>query len=263
MRLPRSPRPEWAPEQALHDTAAVRNYFSALKPEYDSVAQWDPSFDPDGPTFLVPDEWLPVPLCNVRWRPAPPIEEFNELFQLKRDEREARRQEIVEQNGGTFRISYAFCPIVTRALEQLNRPQPLSKLIISGRIVDYAVQMAHILVLNQKMIYKRARPVQYFPELDPFIWPAHSSFPSGHSTEAHTAAYLLDEAMRLPRDPLCGLRNELASNAWRIAHNREIAGVHFPSDTIAGQDLARRLVDHLIQSKSFAQEFADLRACFA
>jgi hypothetical protein len=262
MSIVRLPRPEWSSDQALDDTTGEGNYSYPLTPEYNSVSTWGKAFDADGPTYLVPDGWLVFPMCNAHWRPIPPVEEFDALFRLKCCLREERRDEILDQDRLRFRISKAFCSITTQALARLNPPDPLSRAIVIGHIVEYAVRMAHALVLNQKAIYKRARPVHYFPELAPIIWPGHPSYPSGHSTEAHTAAYLLDEVMRLPHDPFCDLRNELTAKAWRIAHNREIAGVHFTSDTQAGQDLARRLVDYLVGCKAFAAELASLRASF-
>jgi acid phosphatase (class A) len=41
------------------------------------------------------------------------------------------------------------------------------------------------------------------------------------------------------------MRPEFLADAKRIARNREIAGVHYPSDSSAGASLARQFLVHL------------------
>ena len=54
---------------------------------------------------------------------------------------------------------------------------------------------------------------------------------------------VLHNATLLTTDPLPGadattLKTDLSALAWRIAHNREIAGFHYRSDTMHGRTLA-------------------------
>ena len=90
--------------------------------------------------------------------------------------------------------------------------------------------------------------------------PSHGSFPSGHSTQAFVVATLLSI-----------LRNGAAANsapdatsqlyqiAARIAVNRTVAGVHYPSDSAAGAMLGvsmeRLIVNRLTGTKDATHGF--------
>jgi membrane-associated phospholipid phosphatase len=67
--------------------------------------------------------------------------------------------------------------------------------------------------------------------------PGHASFPSGHSTQAHLMALCVNDVFNtLPQ------QNTVLEDLWtladRIARNREIAGLHYPSDSDAGRAIA-------------------------
>ena len=84
----------------------------------------------------------------------------------------------------------------------------------------------------------RPRPSQLCPALmPPLAVPGHASFPSGHSTQAHLMALCMTDVFGTL--PMAGpMNDDLWTLADRIARNREIAGLHYPSDTKAGVDLA-------------------------
>ena len=93
-------------------------------------------------------------------------------------------------------------------------------------------------VMYYKDKFKRVRPSQLCPALlPPIAVPGHASFPSGHSTQAHLAAACVKLA--LPKNnTLKTLSQALDVLAHRIARNREIGGLHYPSDSAAGKELA-------------------------
>jgi membrane-associated phospholipid phosphatase len=120
-------------------------------------------------------------------------------------------------------------------------------------------------VMYYKASVNRARPSQLMPALlPPIAVPGHASYPSGHSTQAHLAAACVALAIvdangnptattvalaGVPGDPSKpGALNVLAD---RIARNREIAGLHFPSDSAAGVELAAYCLNLLQGLKSF------------
>ena len=74
--------------------------------------------------------------------------------------------------------------------------------------------------------------------------PGHPAYPSGHATGAFTMAYLLQEL-----DP--DKAEIYRKDAERMARNREIGGLHYPSDTEAGRLLARQIVDSLLESEAY------------
>ena len=95
-------------------------------------------------------------------------------------------------------------------------------------------------VMHFKHKFDRVRPRALEPqEVKPCIEPpGHPAYPSGHATQAYTFAFLL--ARKHP---------ERAEHFMKIAHdiatNREWAGVHYASDTVAGKKLAKQLVNKM------------------
>ena len=79
------------------------------------------------------------------------------------------------------------------------------------------------------------------------------SFPSGHSTAIHLEAFVLAEIFPEYRDALLAYADKAA---W----GRIIAGVHFPSDDVAGRHLAQAL---LVEMKKNSDFLAALERCRA
>lgn len=110
-----------------------------------------------------------------------------------------------------------------------------------------------IAVLHFKNKFKRGRPWQVDPTLTPLIAPPlHPSYPSGHATQAITIAAALVQLF-----PAC--RIQLDRLAIEIGQNREIAGVHYASDTAAGRRLAAQLNKLFRKSKLFKALLARAR----
>jgi membrane-associated phospholipid phosphatase len=79
--------------------------------------------------------------------------------------------------------------------------------------------------------------------MPPVPVPGHSSYPSGHATQARLIALCMTYVLglvrpALPAGDIAAITETLAALARRVARNREIAGLHFPSDSQAGQKLA-------------------------
>jgi hypothetical protein len=99
--------------------------------------------------------------------------------------------------------------------------------------------------MHYKYNYDRARPSRLSPKLMPPIAPpGHASFPSGHATQARLIALCLEKVMPAAIIPVDGLgvpqpqHGPLRKMADRIARNREVLGLHYPSDSVAGKTLA-------------------------
>ena len=96
------------------------------------------------------------------------------------------------------------------------------------------------------------RPVEYSPQIQPIIpAPGHGSFPSGHSTEAFMAAFVILALMQGGKayphgDAGRTVFEQLMRHAERIAINRTVAGVHFPVDSAAGMVLGLTLSEYWI-----------------
>lgn len=113
------------------------------------------------------------------------------------------------------------------------------------RMLDAAQRDMEMIVFQLKSFFDRARPTHLTEAITPSIpVPGHPAYPSGHATQAHLLAYLL---MELAPDQA----ERLVEDAAAIAKNREIAGVHYPGDSEAGQLLARQIVDGLLKNSEF------------
>ena len=109
---------------------------------------------------------------------------------------------------------------------------------------------------NGNAIPNRPRPSQLSPALmPPIAVPGHASYPSGHSTQGHLLSGLLAQVMPAavttplpinanPPVPDASLLDRLAE---RVARNREVLGLHYPSDSAAGKTLARMSLLLLLQ----------------
>lgn len=103
------------------------------------------------------------------------------------------------------------------------------------------------LTLLTKAGFERKRPHVINQDVAPVIEvPWHSSYPSGHATQAVLAASILSCVRPQAKAAL----HELA---LEVAHNREIAGVHYPSDTKAGLALGAAIFERLKANAEFSK----------
>ncbi len=109
-----------------------------------------------------------------------------------------------------------------------------------------AIRLAISVEMRFKHAFAFPRPVLYSPQVQPMILtPQHSAYPSGHSTEAHTAANVLIHLIGATANN--DARGQtLLKLAGRIALNRTVAGMHFPIDSRAGQALGTSLAEYVV-----------------
>jgi hypothetical protein len=125
------------------------------------------------------------------------------------------------------------------------------------RVMHIANLLATFTVMYAKDHYQRPRPSHVLPALMPPIPnPGHAAFPSGHATQAHLIRLTLHEVFveagfgTGTANDLTVMDNDLLVLASRIARNREIAGLHYASDSIGGRRLAEYLIELLIPHPS-------------
>lgn len=107
-----------------------------------------------------------------------------------------------------------------------------------------------VLLLRQKRLFDRVRPNVLDPGLTTAIpVPGHPAYPSGHATQTHFLALLFSAL-----DPAHEAYYQ--SRAEQIAHNREIAGLHYPSDSRAGDKLAVQVFAALKKDARFTKLLA-------
>jgi len=148
------------------------------------------------------------------------------FMQSYADLRADRATEIMTQMSGGLTF-FSAIPY----LHPARTPYTLELLAATQRLANFC----H---MRLKQALASRRPNEYAAQVQPMILtPSHSTFPSGHATEAFMAAIVLFKLLQAS-----GLRpygdmqwlEQLLRLASRIAVNRTIAGVHFPVDSAAG-----------------------------
>jgi acid phosphatase (class A) len=120
----------------------------------------------------------------------------------------------------------------------------------TAKLLVSVISDVDFFIIRDKKTFYRARPTQLEPRLTSlFPVPGHPAYPSGHSGQNFAMALVLGKLDPKHKD----LYEKLALD---IAQRREIAGVHYPSDTVAGQALARVVVDALLNVPEVEQMYA-------
>jgi acid phosphatase (class A) len=99
-----------------------------------------------------------------------------------------------------------------------------------------------------KDAFGRPRPFLTDRHLAPVVpEPPSASYPSGHSTWAVASAIVL-------ADMLPERRTQIFARADEYAHNREVGGVHYPSDVFAGHLAGTALAEALFDQPRFVAD---------
>jgi hypothetical protein len=110
------------------------------------------------------------------------------------------------------------------------------------RVLNMASLIGSFAALYLKNKWDLPRPTQLCPALLPPIpVPGHSSWPSGHSTQAHLMKNFMLRifaATTMSAADQAVLKSNLDTLADSIARNREIAGLHYAKDSEGGSRLA-------------------------
>jgi membrane-associated phospholipid phosphatase len=172
------------------------------------------------------------------------------LFYLQEEERPSREAVIRQQaSNNVYRT--------TKTVQSVVGALPLNVKPYTWKALGIMYDSLEPATYYFKRLYRRGRPGNccdgkirpMFPKGDD-RHPAHPAYPSGHSAQAHAMAYFY--ARLFPP-----LTDQLLNAAADIARNREVAGLHYPSDSQAGQLLAGQVVDMLFSTQSF-EDLANL-----
>ncbi len=112
----------------------------------------------------------------------------------------------------------------------------------------------NLAVAAAKAYFNRPRPFVSHAEIKPVVeQPPNASYPSGHSTFAYVHAILLADIA--PEKAAA-----LFARADAFAHNRVIAGVHYPTDIEAGR-ISAAVIDNLfLHDPRFLADLDKVRA---
>lgn len=153
-----------------------------------------------------------------------------------------RRHEILETAEGRN----AVLP-VQQVLRNLSPQREFPKLEL---MVGILLENVRYPLFQLKQRFDRGRPksccdgvTAMFEHSD--LDPTHPSYPAGHATYAHSLSKVLGGLFP-------NLADAFNAGARRSAENRVVAGLHYPSDNVAGEKLAEALVGMLKENATFS-----------
>lgn len=210
---------------------------------FSGTQKWDPTFTAftrKSPKYL-PRDWkntivIPEPPKNSSARTKAELNYLTTLISQRPQTKKAIEAEV-------FTINFKWGKHNYKELTEGPQYKKTSKLLLS------AYEELAIVCFVKKQQFNRVRPSILAEKMGISLGtaikiPSHPAYPSGHAIGSFTMAYLLQEL-----DPANA--EQYRKDAARIAHNREIAGLHYPSDTVAGRLLARQIVDAMLESRTF------------
>ena len=151
--------------------------------------------------------------------------EIHDLL-IKKSARNASNQKDIENEIDTFHY-------LTRFSNDVQEIKELNNFII----------FSNAYIIYFKKFFDRVRPRVLEPQIEPTIKPpGHPAYPSGHATKAYAFALLMSKKYPHRKDEFMRIANTIATN-------RELAGVHYASDTLAGLKLALQLVPIYLKIK--------------
>jgi membrane-associated phospholipid phosphatase len=147
-------------------------------------------------------------------------------------EREERFAEIMDQDDADGATNYWFGML---QVSPSRHPATYLMVRVGRRIGEHVVMCL-------KGFFRSPRPSQLCPAIVPMIDPPSTpSFPAGHAVQAYLISYLLAYSLPklpqqyAPEDNLDAASGVLFDLAERVSVNRIVAGLHYPTDIIAGR----------------------------
>lgn len=127
---------------------------------------------------------------------------------------------------------------------------------LTADVMANAWQDANYFIWALKYKYARIRPYVLERKLHNLEKADAPSYPTGTATDAYLMAYIYQELAPEFSDVFI-------ADAYKMAHSREIVGVHFPSDIEGSRILARQIVNKLFQNPKFQKDFEKAKAEWA
>ena len=164
--------------------------------------------------------------------------ELEELLKLQQERTRAQLRMI------TKHLEYgAVCTAVFAATHR-----KLTGATRTKRLLEHVQMDASLAIFHAKKRFNRPRPHQLEPRLRPAIpGPDHPAYPSNHALQGYMVARTL--SLLFPEKS-----EDLMTVGEQIGREREIAGLHYPSDSKASRILGDELFARLQQNERFLAE---------
>ena len=198
------------------------------------MEDWDPAlikFFEEGPRLLSSEFKVEIPPY-----PANTSDETKaELATLKKYAAEERTPDMIEIIRYENKLVPVYQIFADKGFYDFKKAPITNSLLAS---VDRDVS---VFLVGVKKDMQRPRPTQLDPTLTTVVAvQPHAAYPSGHAAQSYASALVL--GMVDPKNA-----EKYKQIALDVAHHREVAGVHFPSDSAAGRMLAEQVVTALFE----------------
>jgi acid phosphatase (class A) len=125
---------------------------------------------------------------------------------------------------------------------------------LTAQLFQHVYEDGNAATLAAKNFFQRKRPFVVDPDIKIIVnQPPDFSFPSNHSTFGNESGILL--AAMVPEKA-----NAIFARAAAYAHNRVVAGVHFPTDVEGGRIAASVIDNTFLHNPRFESDFAKAKA---
>lgn len=212
---------------------------------FDATSSWDPDLYLISQAVVhtgadLSSVGIPSPSKNSSWATRGDI---GEMLQMKNEERSPATLEAIDLEQDIETATF-----VDGTIAELLAG---TKYPLTARALGYAWGDLSVVIMQNKRHYNRVRPHELKEELAPTIEvPQHPAYPSGHATQSMFLALVMSEVNPSGRD-------QYMARAYEIAHHREVAGVHYPSDSRAGQELAQKFFNALMNGDPMFKELIE------
>lgn len=211
---------------------------------FSATQKWDPKYEA---YLTLKPYYLEKGWKNKISLDPPPVsgsaavqKEIEELI-VRQKKRNKADQKRIEQELEFFDAVMGGVPLT-------DKKRPLTTAFIKHLNRDMGVAVFYL-----KNKFNRVRPSFLSDEIQPSIKnPGHPAYPSGHATQAYCIARVLTLL-----DP--SKEKAFYKSAKEIAQNREIAGVHYSSDSKAGELLAKQIMSMLEKNPKFLNAIKELK----
>jgi hypothetical protein len=142
---------------------------------------------------------------------------------------------------------FAFSTVLGEDFNSKNLP-------VTAAVMSEALADTKAITGDAKLLWRRVRPPLAEPRIHPCVKLEHTaSYPSGHATRGMVWAILLAEIFP-------DQRSALLARGKQIGDDRVLAGMHYPSDVVAGQKLGDAIAAKLLANPQFKTELEKARA---
>jgi membrane-associated phospholipid phosphatase len=169
--------------------------------------------------------------------------EIDELLMLQNDRTPTDIARCVAEDDATV---FSFADVLGPTFDEKNLP-------ITTQLIGHANKVTKAILSAAKNKYHRPRPPVDNPQINPCLKLDNTfSYPSGHAVRGIVWATLLSEIFPSKKDALM-------ARGRQIGEDRLLAGMHYPSDIVAGQKLGAEIARRLLADPTFADRLAAAR----